>query len=136
METHGAEGTPETGVSYRLLGPLAALRAARAIELGPPKQRAVLALLLLNRGRVVSTDRLVDAVWGDEPPPSALASLQAYVSNLRRALRETAGASSPIVRRAGGYVLDVPADRLDEKLGMRDRVELTRYAIRRGLVQP
>lgn len=99
--------------SYRLLGPLTALRGDAVIDLGPPKQRATLALLLLHRGRQVSTDRLVDALWGDEPPPSALASIQAYVSNLRRALRGTAGASSPIVRRAQGYVLEVAADRVD-----------------------
>jgi DNA-binding SARP family transcriptional activator/DNA polymerase III delta prime subunit len=112
METPG-DVPADPGVTYRLLGPLSALRGAEPIELGPPKQRAVLALLLLNRGRVVSTDRLVDAVWGDEPPPSVLAGLQAYVSNLRRALRESAGASSPIVRRARGYVLDVPAEAVD-----------------------
>ncbi|MDA0185326.1 AAA family ATPase, partial [Solirubrobacter phytolaccae] len=99
--------------SYRLLGPLTALRGDAVIDLGPPKQRATLALLLLHRGRQVSTDRLIDALWGDEPPPSALASIQAYVSNLRRALRDTAGASSAIVRRAQGYVLEVPPDRVD-----------------------
>lgn len=99
--------------SYRLLGPLTALRGDAVIDLGPPKQRATLALLLLQRGRQVSTDRLVDALWGDEPPPSALASIQAYVSNLRRALRGSTGASSPIVRRAQGYVLEVPPERVD-----------------------
>lgn len=99
--------------SYRLLGPLTALRGDAVIDLGPPKQRAALALLLLHRGRQVSTDRLVDALWGEAPPPSALASIQAYVSNLRRALRGTAGASAVIVRRAQGYVLEVPPDRVD-----------------------
>src|ERR1700684_681022 len=92
----------EAGVQYRLLGPLRASRETgdgeQVIDLGPPKQRAVLALLLLNQGRIVSADRLIDALWGVEPPPSALPSLQAYVSNLRRALRDQAGASSPIVR--------------------------------------
>lgn len=99
--------------SYRLLGPLTALRGEEVLDLGPPKQRAALALLLLHRGRQVSTDRLVDALWGDEPPPSAQASIQAYISNLRRALRDEAGASSPIVRRAHGYVLDVAFERVD-----------------------
>ena len=100
---------------YRLLGPLTVLRPAtrEPVDLGSPKQRAVLALLLLDRGRVVSTERLVDAVWEDDPPPSALASLQAYVSNLRRALRDGAATTSPIVRRAPGYLLDVPADEVD-----------------------
>ncbi len=100
---------------YRLLGPLTVLRPAtpEPVDLGSPKQRAVLALLLLDRGRVVSTERLVDAIWEDDPPPSALASLQAYVSNLRRALRDGAATTSPIVRRAPGYLLDVPADEVD-----------------------
>ena len=110
---------PATGaVSFRLLGPLAAFQdagtpAQHELDLGRPKQRAVLALLLLQRGRIVAADRLIDATWGGEPPPSALASLQAYVSNLRRVLRGQSGTSSPIVRRAPGYVLDVPPDAVD-----------------------
>jgi DNA-binding SARP family transcriptional activator len=56
---------------------------------------------------VVSADRLVDAVWGDEVPGSATASLQAYISNLRKALRADAGAASAIVRQAPGYFLDI-----------------------------
>jgi DNA-binding SARP family transcriptional activator len=100
-------------VSFLLLGPLTALRGGEALDLGRPKQRAALALLLLAPGRVVSTDRLIEAVWEGDPPPSALAGLQAYISNLRRILRDSAGASSAIVRRGPGYVLDVPADRVD-----------------------
>jgi DNA-binding SARP family transcriptional activator len=75
------------------------------VDIGPPKQRAVLAVLLLAQGRVVSTDRLIDAVWGDEAPGSATASLQAYISNLRKALRPSGGGASPIVRQAPGYYL-------------------------------
>lgn len=76
------------------------------VDIGAPKQRAVLAMLLLAQGRVVSVDRLIDAVWGDDPPASATASLQAYISNLRRALRDgsdTAQVASPIVRQPPGY---------------------------------
>lgn len=107
-----------TRVRYRLLGPLAASRttvdgADEPIDLGSPKQRAVLAFLLLHRGRVVGTDRLIDAVWPDEAPPRATASLQAYVSNLRRALRDPAGATSPIVRRAPGYTVAVRDEDVD-----------------------
>ena len=75
---------------YQLLGPLSVVRRAdhsQVVELGSPKQRMVLALLLLNRGTVVSIDRLSDAIWGEDAPPSATSSLQAYISNLRRALR-------------------------------------------------
>ena len=107
----------EVSVSYRLLGPLTVIRddgaESRAVDLGTPKQRAVLALLLLNRGRVVSTDRLIDAVWGSEAPAGVLAGLQAYVSNLRRLLRDGPGAPPPILRRAPGYVIEVPAEQVD-----------------------
>lgn len=101
---------------YRLLGPLhvagADVGADRPVDIGPRKQRAVLAVLLLAQGGVVSVDRLVDAVWGDDVPGSALASLQAYISNLRRALRDS-GSASPIVRQPPGYYLEVAADDVD-----------------------
>ncbi|MCV7422085.1 AAA family ATPase [Mycobacterium yunnanensis] len=106
-----------------MLGPLEVVRAdsGERVDVGPAKQRAVLAMLLLARGRVVSVDRLTDAVWGDDVPGSATASLQAYVSNLRRALRggadgvdapRVAGAS-PIVRQSPGYYLAVDPDAVD-----------------------
>lgn len=103
-------------VIYRLLGPLEVARTDsedRALDLGPRKQRAVLAVLLLSRGRVVSTARLIDALWGDDAPASAMASIQAYISNLRRVLRVETAAASPIVRQPPGYVLDVSADEVD-----------------------
>lgn len=103
---------------YRLLGPLQVVREESEVrvDVGPPKQRAVLAVLLLARGRVVSVDRLTDAVWGDDAPGSATASLQAYVSNLRRALRDGAATgrlASPIVRQSPGYYLTVGQDDVD-----------------------
>ncbi|WP_420880401.1 BTAD domain-containing putative transcriptional regulator [Rhodococcus sp. (in: high G+C Gram-positive bacteria)] len=101
---------------YRLLGPLEVAGSDDGrplLDLGPRKQRAVLAVLLLARGRVVSTARLIDALWGDDAPASALASLQAYVSNLRRVLRSGPGATPPIVRQPPGYVLDVSSDEVD-----------------------
>ncbi|MBI5340868.1 MAG: AAA family ATPase [Mycolicibacterium rufum] len=104
---------------YRLLGPLQVVDGETLIDVGPPKQRVVLAVLLLAAGRVVSVDRLVDAVWGDDVPASATASLQAYISNLRRALRGSGGTqmassvSQPIVRRPPGYYLDADPDSVD-----------------------
>jgi DNA-binding SARP family transcriptional activator len=100
-------------MDYRLLGPLEVMHDAVALELGPPKQRAVLAALLLERGRVVSTDRLVDAVWGANPPGSALGSLQAYLSNLRRILRDGHGGQAPVRRRSPGYLIAVEPDQVD-----------------------
>ncbi len=105
---------------YRLLGPLQVVQGETVLDLGPPKQRAVLAALLLAQGRVVSVDRLIDVVWGDDVPASATAGLQAYVSNLRRILRAGPGDSpmassvaQPIVRRSPGYYLDVDAETVD-----------------------
>ena len=73
------------------------------LDLGPPKQRAALAALLLAEGRVVSTDRLIEAVWGDDPPARAVASIQVYVSRLRGLLQSQD--SSGLTRRAPGYRL-------------------------------
>ncbi|MGE2713206.1 BTAD domain-containing putative transcriptional regulator [Mycolicibacterium litorale] len=98
-----------------MLGPLQVVHADCPVDIGPPKQRAVLAVLLLAAGRVVSVDRLIDAVWGDDAPGSATASLQAYISNLRRALRDGSQAqvASPIVRQPPGYYLDVEPGEVD-----------------------
>ncbi|CAN5570960.1 BTAD domain-containing putative transcriptional regulator [soil metagenome] len=116
---------------YRLLGPLQVRHGMAQIDIGPPKQQAVLAALLLAHGRVVSTDRLIDAVWGDEVPGSATASLQAYISNLRKALRADTGAASPIVRQAPGYYLDVAAADVD-LIAFTDHCAAARAAIAAG----
>lgn len=80
---------------FRILGPVEALVDGAPAALGAPKQRALLALLLVNRRRVVSAEQLIDGLWGERPPASALQSLQVYVHGLRRALGgeriETAG---------------------------------------------
>ena len=83
---------------FRILGPVEVLVEGRPVGLGAPKQRAVLAKLLLARGAVVSRDQLVDAVWGDGPPESAAAALQVYVHGLRRAL-----GAERIERHGSGY---------------------------------
>src|SRR5215212_2867723 len=76
--------------------------------LGGPKQRAVLAVLLLHRGEVVSTDRLIDEVWGERPPVTAAKTVQVYVSNLRRAL-----GNGLLVTQGRGYLLRTSAGQLD-----------------------
>jgi SARP family transcriptional regulator, regulator of embCAB operon len=74
------------GLQFGVLGPLQ-LRAGDAlVPLGAPKQRAVLATLLMNRNRAVSVDALIDAVWDQSPVPAARTSIHSYVSNLRRLL--------------------------------------------------
>ncbi|WP_018178982.1 BTAD domain-containing putative transcriptional regulator [Jongsikchunia kroppenstedtii] len=98
---------------FLMLGPLEVRQDGVPVDLGSPKQRVVLSALVLARGAVVSTDRLVDAVWGESPPPAASTSLQAYISNLRRALRDQAGDRSPIERVKPGYRLSLADDRVD-----------------------
>ena len=69
-----------------VLGPLEVVADDLRLPLGTPRQRAVLAVLLVHLNEVVSLDRLIDLLWGETPPSAATASLQAYVSNLRRVL--------------------------------------------------
>jgi DNA-binding SARP family transcriptional activator len=95
-------------LDFRILGPLEVLGDGRALALGGQKQRALLALLLLDAGRVVSTDRIVDALWGDQPPRTAPTSLQNFVSSLRKAL-----GSDVVVTRAPGYLLEIEREQLD-----------------------
>ena len=95
---------------FTILGPVAAHEAGTALELGPPKQRAVLAMLLLDANRVVPLDRIIEDLWRGEPPPRALAAVHAYVSVLRRLLepdRAPRGPASRLVSRAPGYFLRV-----------------------------
>ncbi len=77
-------------VEYRLLGPLEADVDGRQARLGGPKQRAVLALLLCQPNTVVPASRLIDGLWGDDPPGSAANLVQGYVSGLRKALGKEA----------------------------------------------
>jgi DNA-binding SARP family transcriptional activator len=95
-------------MEFGILGPLEVRDGARTLALGSPKQRAVLALLLLHANQVVATDRLIDQLWSEEPPETVKVVLQGYVSGLRKAL----GASA-ITTRASGYVIEVEPDRLD-----------------------
>jgi DNA-binding SARP family transcriptional activator len=103
-------------MQYRILGPLEVADGPRLLDLGGPKQRAVLAALLVEANQVVSLDRLIDELWEDEPPPRATASLQAYISNLRRELEPDRVPRSParvLVTRPPGYVLRVDPDDID-----------------------
>ena len=95
-------------MQFRILGPIEAVLDSGPAALGAPKQRGLLALLLVNRRRVVTAEQLIDGLWGEDPPASALQSLQVYVHGLRRALGaeriETAGR---------GYRVVVEEDELD-----------------------
>jgi DNA-binding SARP family transcriptional activator/tetratricopeptide (TPR) repeat protein len=95
-------------VEFRLLGPLEALVDGAPVRLGPPQQRALLALLLLNANEVVSRDRIVDELWGERPPATAVKLVQVYVSALRKVLEPEV-----LVTRAPGYLLQVEPDAVD-----------------------
>jgi YVTN family beta-propeller protein len=95
-------------VEFALLGPLEVRVEGHPVGLGGPRQRAVLALLLLHANEVVSRDRLIEGLWGEQPPASAGRSLDSYVSRLRRLL-----GAERIERRAPGYVIHVHPDELD-----------------------
>ncbi|HXG74975.1 MAG TPA: BTAD domain-containing putative transcriptional regulator [Gaiellaceae bacterium] len=99
-------------MSFHVLGPLEARVAGEEIVIGGAKQRAVLAVLLLRAGEVVSLERLVDEVWGDNPPPSASHTLESYVSRLRQLF---AGHGPRLVRRGAGYALELGDATLDAR---------------------
>jgi predicted ATPase/DNA-binding SARP family transcriptional activator len=95
-------------MQYRVLGPLEVRDGEGSLPLAGAKQRALLALLLLHANRVLSRDRLIDELWGDEPPATAVTSLQVYVSRLRKLLP-----AETLLTRPPGYVLEVEPEELD-----------------------
>ena len=95
-------------MDFRLLGPLEVAGDEGSLTLGGTKQRSLLAMLLLHANQVVSTDRLIDALWGASPPFTCGKSIQVYVSRLRKAIGD-----NRLVTHAPGYVLHVDPDELD-----------------------
>jgi DNA-binding SARP family transcriptional activator len=93
---------------FRLLGPVEAVVDGTPVQLAAAKPRALLALLLLARNRVVATERLIDELWGDEPPAQATKTLQVYVSQLRKSL-----GPDRLVTNPPGYLLRVEPGELD-----------------------
>ena len=95
-------------IEFRILGPVEAVGSEGPIALGAPKQRALLVLLLLNANTVVPRDRLIDVLWGADPPRSAVSSLQVYVHGLRKAL-----GAERIERHGTGYRIPLDPAELD-----------------------
>jgi DNA-binding SARP family transcriptional activator len=119
-------------MDFRILGPFEVVHAGKTLALGGPKQRALLAVLALNANRVVSSDRLIDALWGEGAPEGAAHTIQVYVSRLRKALR-IPGAGPPeevLTTRGQGYALNVEPGQVDL-----DRFELTAAEGRRTLAE-
>jgi DNA-binding SARP family transcriptional activator len=102
-------------VEFRILGPFEAYHDGRSLLPRGPGQQALLASLLLHANQVVSRARLIDDLWGDEPPETAAKMVHMYVSELRKLLEESAAgaASSVLVTRTPGYMLRVEPDQLD-----------------------
>ena len=95
-------------MEFRVLGPLEVVEDGRTISLGGAKQRALLASLLLRANEVVSTDTLIDELWGESPPATAAKAVQVHVSSLRKELGDgVLGTRSP------GYVLNVDPAHFD-----------------------
>nr|WPS70487.1 transcriptional protein [Kitasatospora cystarginea] len=118
MPTSPIPGPPATGPAEPLLnvlGPMSARHGGQDFPLGPPRRRALLALLLIRLGRVVPTELLVEELWGEDPPRQAVATLQSHVSHLRRALHPADGPGRPSVlrHRAPGYVLELDPEQID-----------------------
>ncbi len=95
-------------LDFRILGPLEVMSTSGALALGGQKQRALLGLLLVRAGEVVATERLVDQLWGEQPPKTATTSLQNLVSQLRKLL-----GPDFLVTRPPGYVLSIDRTTLD-----------------------
>ena len=115
-------------LDYRILGPLEVSADGRVIEIGGPKLRALLVILLLRANESVPRDVLVHELWGEQPPPGAQGSLEVYVSRLRKALG-AAGDELVLVTRSGAYRLQVDDGQLDarrfERLVEQGRAALT-----------
>ncbi|KOX12899.1 SARP family transcriptional regulator [Saccharothrix sp. NRRL B-16348] len=94
-------------MEFRVLGPVRVRAGGGPVEVGGPKPRTLLALLAVNAGRVVSLEKLVDALWGERPPGDSRSAIYTYVSTLRRALGDV------LVRSGGGYLLSVRPDQVD-----------------------
>ena len=105
-------------VDFLLLGPLEARQVGRPLRLGSIKHRMLLAKLLVHANQVVSTDELIDTVWGDQPPPTVRQSLQNHVASLRRVMEPGSAANPPspprtLRTRDPGYLLQVDPEQLD-----------------------
>ena len=99
-------------IDFRILGPLEVGEGEQRLPLGGQRQRALLALLLLHANEVVSRDRLIDEVWGEEPPATVDNAVQVYVSRLRKLLQSGNGGGS-LSREGNGYLLTIEPEQLD-----------------------
>jgi DNA-binding SARP family transcriptional activator/Tfp pilus assembly protein PilF len=100
-------------MEFRVLGPVEIHLGGSVLDTGHARQRAVLAVFLLDLGRVVPADRLIDRVWGENSPPAARNVLYGYIARLRALLASAADGQATLSRRHGGYLLQADAEKLD-----------------------
>ena len=103
-------------MDFRKLGPLEVCAATGPLHLGRPKRRALLALLLLHPNEVVTSDRLIEELWGEDPPETATKALQVLVADLRKLLEPERGRGQPgrvLLTRPSGYLLQLEPEQLD-----------------------
>ena len=106
----------DSQLDFRVLGPLEAVRDGEPVPLDARKPRALLGLLLIHANQVLSTDRILEEIWGDDQPGGGRRTLQVHISKLRRALepdRKSGQTAEVLVTRSGGYSLVVDPDRID-----------------------
>ncbi|WP_185921634.1 BTAD domain-containing putative transcriptional regulator [Streptomyces sp. WAC06614] len=103
-----ADRTGAAGSRFAVLGPIRAWRGAEALASGSPQQRALLAALLLRGGHTATASELIDAIWGEDPPPQALATIRTYASRLRKILDP-----GQLVSESGGYAIRTRPAALD-----------------------
>jgi DNA-binding SARP family transcriptional activator len=117
-------------VEFCLLGPVEVIAEGQPVEIGGRRQQVVLAMMLLEANRVLPIGRLVDALWDDEPPPTAKSQVQICVSSLRRRLA-TVGRAQAIVTRPSGYMLQAADDEVDvrrfERLAAQSRASAAQH---------
>ncbi|HEX9094647.1 MAG TPA: BTAD domain-containing putative transcriptional regulator [Candidatus Dormibacteraeota bacterium] len=100
-------------MKFKVLGPMEVRRGDQALSLGGAKQRALLAILLIEANHVVGLERLAELLWRDEPPPTSDHIIEVYVSQLRRALEPAGAPYNVLVRKPSGYMLQVARDAVD-----------------------
>jgi DNA-binding SARP family transcriptional activator len=115
-------------IEFRILGPLEVAVDGVEVPLPARQQRVLLSALLIDVGQVVSTDRLIDALWGESPPPTAKAALHNVVAELRRLLSP---GGEPLSTRPPGYLVSVEAGRFDLR-EFESKLEQGRSALAEG----
>ncbi len=124
----GEDGSPQ--VLVRLYGGPAVEVDGTPLDLGPPRQQALFAVLALSANRLVPVDRIIDAVWGENPPRTSAHAVQVYVSDLRRTFLAATGRPLIVTRRPG-YLLEAADDEVDVRI-LESRLEDGRRLARRG----